>query len=158
MQYASNLQKGSIESRSSSQGRHNRFEIHSRGAFLFSNPCLLHIFSHVRWKKDNFWWECCQNVVKTQTHSEIISIHCGKGVFLKGVKELQCIQRKGCLMQSTTHNAATSGLHPKGQLISKGLFDVIVSTKKPTEFFKVFLSLASKKRLDQKTKALYITN
>ena len=24
---------------------------------------------------------------------------------------------------------------PKGQLISKGLFDVIVSTKKPTKFF-----------------------
>ena len=45
MQYASNLQKGSIESRSSSQGRHNVFD--SRGTFLFSNPCLLHIFSHV---------------------------------------------------------------------------------------------------------------
>ena len=47
MQYASNLQKGSIELRSSSQGRHNGCEIDSRGAFLFSNPCLLHIFSHV---------------------------------------------------------------------------------------------------------------
>merc|ERR1712129_460905 len=33
--------------RSSSQGRHNGFEIDSRGAFLFSNPCLLHIFSQV---------------------------------------------------------------------------------------------------------------
>ena len=47
MQYASNLQKGSIELRSSSQGRHNGFEIDSRGAFLFSNPCLLHIFNHI---------------------------------------------------------------------------------------------------------------
>ena len=50
--------------------------------------------------------------MKIQTHLEIISIYCEKGVFFKGVKELQCIQRKGCLMQSTTHNAATSGLHP----------------------------------------------
>ena len=47
MQYASNLQKGSIELRSSSQGRHNGFEIDSTGAFLFSNPCLLNIFSYV---------------------------------------------------------------------------------------------------------------
>ena len=48
MQYASNLQKGSIESRSSSQGRHNGFEIDFIGDFLFSNPCLLHIFSHLQ--------------------------------------------------------------------------------------------------------------
>ena len=36
----------------------------------------------------------------------------------------------------------------KGQLISKGLFDVIVWTKKPTKFFKDFC-LASKKRSDE---------
>ena len=36
----------------------------------------------------------------------------------------------------------------KVHLISKGLFDVIVSTKKPTEFS----TLVSKKRLDQKNK------
>ena len=38
----------------------------------------------------------------------------------------------------------------KGQLISKGLFDVIVSTKKPTEFFLKISALATKKRSDQK--------
>ena len=37
----------------------------------------------------------------------------------------------------------------KGQLISKGLFDVIVSTKKTTHFVK---------RSDQNIKALHITN
>ena len=46
----------------------------------------------------------------------------------------------------------------KGQLISKGLFGVIVSTKKPTKFFLRISGLASKKRSDQKIKALYITN
>ena len=37
----------------------------------------------------------------------------------------------------------------KGQLISKGLFDLIVSTKKQTNFFKD----AFKRRLNQKNKA-----
>ena len=39
----------------------------------------------------------------------------------------------------------------KGQLISKGLFDVIVSTKKQTIFLRIS-ALASKKRSDQKNK------
>ena len=39
----------------------------------------------------------------------------------------------------------------KGQLISKGLFDVIVSTKKPTKFLKRISALDSKRRSDQKT-------
>ena len=38
----------------------------------------------------------------------------------------------------------------KGQLISKGLFDVIVSTKKPTNFFLGISALTSKKWSDQK--------
>ena len=46
----------------------------------------------------------------------------------------------------------------KDQLISKGLFDVIVSTKKPTKFVLRISALASKKRWDQKIKALNITN
>ena len=41
----------------------------------------------------------------------------------------------------------------KGQLIPKGLFDVIFSTKKTRIF-----DLASKKRPAQKIKALYATN
>ena len=40
----------------------------------------------------------------------------------------------------------------KGQLISKGLFGVIVWTKKPTNFFLLISALVSKKRLDQKNK------
>ena len=39
----------------------------------------------------------------------------------------------------------------KGQLISKGLFEFIVTTKKPTIFLWIS-ALASKKRLDQKPK------
>ena len=39
----------------------------------------------------------------------------------------------------------------KGQLISKGLFDVIVSTKKTNEISLRISALASKKRSDQKT-------
>ena len=39
---------------------------------------------------------------------------------------------------------------PKGQLISKGLFGVIVSTKKPTIFLRIS-ALASKKSSNQKT-------
>ena len=42
----------------------------------------------------------------------------------------------------------------KGQLISKGLFGVIVSTKKPTSFLRIS-ALASKKSSKQKT-LLYI--
>ena len=38
----------------------------------------------------------------------------------------------------------------KGQLISKGLFGVIVSTKKPTSFLRIY-ALASKKSSKQKT-------
>ena len=38
----------------------------------------------------------------------------------------------------------------KGQLISKGLFDVIVSTKKLTKLFLRISALVSKKRSDQK--------
>ena len=45
----------------------------------------------------------------------------------------------------------------KGQLISKGLFDVIFSTKKPTKFFKVFLPQPLKRGRIKK-QALYITN
>ena len=41
---------------------------------------------------------------------------------------------------------------PKGQLISKGLFDVIVWTKKNNEIFLRISALASKKRSDQKNK------
>ena len=40
----------------------------------------------------------------------------------------------------------------KGQLFSKGLFDVIVWSQKNNE-----ISASKKKRLDQKIKALYIT-
>ena len=40
----------------------------------------------------------------------------------------------------------------QGQLISKGLFNVIVWTKKPKEFFLRISALASKKRSDQKNK------
>ena len=40
----------------------------------------------------------------------------------------------------------------KGQLISKGLFDVIVSTKKKQQFFLRISALGSKKRPDQKNK------
>ena len=47
---------------------------------------------------------------------------------------------------SITFKIGICGSPSKGQLISKGLFDVIVSTKKPT-----------KKRLDKKVKALYYT-
>jgi hypothetical protein len=43
----------------------------------------------------------------------------------------------------------------KGQLISKGLFDV--STKKSTIFLRISAP-ASKKMSDRKIKALYITN
>ena len=44
----------------------------------------------------------------------------------------------------------------KGQLISKGLFDVIILTKKPTMIFFRISALASIKRSDQKdTCALY---
>jgi hypothetical protein len=46
----------------------------------------------------------------------------------------------------------------KGQLISKRLFDVIVSTKKPTKFVLGISALASKKKSDKKIKAFYITN
>jgi hypothetical protein len=47
----------------------------------------------------------------------------------------------------------------KGQLISKGLFGVFKSTKKPTIFVRIsaLACLACKKRLDQKNKGtLYI--
>ena len=46
----------------------------------------------------------------------------------------------------------------KGQLISKGLFDAIVSTKKPTIFFKEFLPQPLKRGQIKKIKALYCTN
>ena len=35
----------------------------------------------------------------------------------------------------------------KGQLISKGLFDVIVWTKKPTKFFKQFFKRSNQKMM-----------
>ena len=44
----------------------------------------------------------------------------------------------------------------KGQLISKGLFDVTVSTKKQTFFLRIS-ALASKKRSNQKNKGFFIT-
>ena len=44
----------------------------------------------------------------------------------------------------------------KGQLISKGLFDVIRFDQKTNEIFLRLFALASRKRLDQKYKALYI--
>ena len=59
---------------------------------------------------------------------------------------------------SITFKIGICGPPSKGQLISKGLFDVIVSTKKNNEFFVRISALASKKRWDQKIKALYITN
>ena len=46
---------------------------------------------------------------------------------------------------------SNNSMSPKGQLISKGLFDGIVWTKKPTIFLRIS-ALASKKRLDQKNK------
>ena len=48
-------------------------------------------------------------------------------------------------------------LPDKGQLISKELFDVIVSTKKTNQNFLRISALASQKRSDQ-IKAFYITN
>ena len=50
-------------------------------------------------------------------------------------------------MDFTGHKGFT-----KGQLISKGLFDVIVSTKKTNKIYLRISALASKKRSDQKNK------
>ena len=48
-----------------------------------------------------------------------------------------------------THEFAILTKYTKGQLISKCLLGVIVSTKKPTNFFLRISTLASKKRLNQ---------
>ena len=50
------------------------------------------------------------------------------------------IQPENCA-DNNQHSVTT-----KGQLISKGLFGVIVWTKKPTKFFLRISALASKKR------------
>ena len=47
---------------------------------------------------------------------------------------------------------------PKGQLISKCLLGITVSTKKTNEFLLRISALASKKRSNQKINALYYTN
>ena len=58
-------------------------------------------------------------------------------------------------------NAVNGKLSTKSviyQLISKGLFGVVVSTKKPTDFFKGFLPWPLKRDRIRKIKALYSTN
>ena len=69
---------------------------------------------------------------------------------------INCDADDGHLMIHSTkqypNEEATSFHVSKGQLISKGLFDVIVSTKNPTNFFLRISTLASKKRSEQKNK------
>ena len=63
---------------------------------------------------------------------------------LNGTPIILCFAIKG------TTNRGLTLMCAKGQLISKGLFDVIVSAKKTMNFFLRISVLASKKRSDQK--------
>ena len=58
--------------------------------------------------------------------------------------------------KNVTYFDGSKSTSPTGQLNSKGLFDAIFWTKKPTQFFLRISALASKKRY-QKIRALYIS-
>ena len=62
-------------------------------------------------------------------------------------------QLNSCLKKPQTNHS--NGSIGKGQLISNGLFDVNLWTKKPKEMYLRIFALASKKRLDQKKGTLY---
>ena len=56
----------------------------------------------------------------------------------------QCLYCPFRYLDILTH---IDNVHTKGQLISKGLFDVIVWTKKPTKFFKQFFKRSNQKMM-----------